>query len=98
MEVATVAVWSRNEEDTMSEPNVITLQRDPALDQIDPTAAEQALAEQPLLIPIPKAARLLGISRSAAYRCAATGDLPTARLGGRVYIVTARLRELLESA
>jgi hypothetical protein len=39
-----------------------------------------------------------GISRSAAYRCAASGDLPTRHLGGRVYIVTAKLRELLESA
>ena len=56
------------------------------------------LGDQPLLIPIPKAARILGISRSAAYRCAASGDLPTAHLGGRVYVVTAKLRELLESA
>lgn len=52
----------------------------------------------PLLIPVPLAAALLGISRSAAYRCAASGDLPTAHLGGRVYIVTARLQQLLESA
>lgn len=53
---------------------------------------------EPLLLPIPKAARLLGISRSAAYRCAASGDLPTRHLGGRVYVVTDKLRELLESA
>jgi hypothetical protein len=52
----------------------------------------------PMLIPIPRAAQLLGISRSSAYRCAACGDLPTTHLGGRVYIVTAKLRELLESA
>jgi excisionase family DNA binding protein len=52
----------------------------------------------PLLIPVPRAAELLGISRSAAYRCAASGELPTAHLGGRVYIVTARLQQLLESA
>jgi excisionase family DNA binding protein len=52
----------------------------------------------PLLIPVPRAAELLGISRSAAYRCAASGDLPTTHLGGRVYIVTARLQQLLESA
>ena len=56
------------------------------------------LQDQPLLIPVPRAAKLLGISRSAAYRCAATGDLPTAHLGGRVYVITAKLRELLESA
>ena len=52
----------------------------------------------PLLIPVPRAAVLLGISRSTAYRCGASGDLPTAHLGSRVYIVTARLQQLLESA
>ena len=55
------------------------------------------LEELPLLIPVPVAARLLGISRSAAYRCAASGDLPTTHLGGRVYVITARLRSMLES-
>jgi hypothetical protein len=59
---------------------------------------DSPLAELPMLIPIPRAAQLLGISRSAAYRCAACGDLPTTHLGGRVYVITARLRELLESA
>ncbi len=52
----------------------------------------------PMLIPVPRAAQLLGISRSAAYRCAACGDLPSTHLGGRVYVVTAKLRALLESA
>lgn len=56
------------------------------------------LDELPLLIPVPLAAQLLGISRSAAYRCAASGDLPTTHLGGRVYVVTSRLQSLLESA
>ncbi len=40
----------------------------------------------PLLIPVPQAAKLLGISRAAAYRFASAGDLPTiqeARRGGR---------------
>ena len=49
----------------------------------------------PILIPVPRAAELLGISRSAAYRCVASGDLPSTHLGGRVYVVTARLQELL---
>lgn len=65
------------------------------------TAAEASnsagLAGLPMLIPVPRAAQLLGISRSAAYRCAACGDLPTAHLGGRVYVVTARLQELLSA-
>lgn len=56
------------------------------------------LDDLPLLIPVPRVAKLLGISRSAAYRCAASGDLPTTHLGGRVYVVTRRLQELLESA
>ncbi|MFF0456784.1 helix-turn-helix domain-containing protein [Nocardia africana] len=50
----------------------------------------------PLLLPIPRAALLLGISRSAAYRLAESHELPVKRMGGRVYVVTARLRALLE--
>jgi predicted DNA-binding transcriptional regulator AlpA len=56
------------------------------------------LDQLPMLITIPHVASLLGISRSAAYRCAASGDLPIAHLGGRVYVVTAKLQLLLESA
>jgi hypothetical protein len=63
-----------------------------------PHQREGVLEELPLLIPIPRAAQLLGISRSAAYRCAASGDLPTTHLGGRVYVVTSRLQSMLESA
>jgi predicted DNA-binding transcriptional regulator AlpA len=51
----------------------------------------------PLLIPVPRAATLLGISRAAAYRFANTGDLPTKRLGRRVYVVSAKLREFIET-
>jgi predicted DNA-binding transcriptional regulator AlpA len=51
----------------------------------------------PLLIPIPKAAELLGISRAAAYRFANAGDLPVKRLGRRLYVVTARLRDFIET-
>jgi predicted DNA-binding transcriptional regulator AlpA len=51
----------------------------------------------PLLIPIPKAAELLGISRAAAYRHASAGDLPCKRLGRRLYVVTARLREFIDT-
>ena len=68
------------------------------VDDVETPAPEFALTALPLLLPISKAAELLGISRSAAYRCAAAGDLPTAHLGGRIYVVTAKLRKLLESA
>jgi excisionase family DNA binding protein len=51
----------------------------------------------PLLLPVPTAAKLLGISRSAAYRLADSGELPVRRLGGRVYIVTSKLLDLVEA-
>ena len=51
----------------------------------------------PLLIPVPQAANLLGISRAAAYRFASAGDLPTKRLGRRVYVVSAKLREFIDT-
>jgi excisionase family DNA binding protein len=56
-----------------------------------------ALEDLPLLISVPMAAKLLGISRAAAYRYASAGDLPTKRLGRRVYVVSAKLREFIES-
>jgi excisionase family DNA binding protein len=60
------------------------------------TVPDDPFAGLPLLIPVPQAAKLLGISRAAAYRFAATGDLPIKRLGRRVYVVTARLRKFIE--
>jgi len=66
-------------------------------------APESAEAPQkptplPLLIPVPLAAKLLGIPRSTAYHLAETGELPTRRLGGRVYVITAKLYELVTAA
>jgi hypothetical protein len=60
--------------------------------------AVAALKSLPPLISIPTTAKMLGISRSAAYRYAAMGDLPTRHLGGRVYIVTSLLYELISNA
>jgi excisionase family DNA binding protein len=53
--------------------------------------------ELPLLLTVPRAAQLLGITRAANYRLVASGELPARRLGGRVYIVTAGLRDLVAS-
>ncbi len=50
----------------------------------------------PALISVPTAARLLGLSRASAYRFAGSGDLPTRRLGGRVFVVTAKLQAFLD--
>ena len=54
-------------------------------------------SDLPLLLAVPRAAALLGISRAAACRLVASGELPVRRLGGRVYVVTAGLQELVAS-
>jgi hypothetical protein len=56
------------------------------------------LTDLPALISVPRAAKILGLSRASAYRYAAAGELPTKRFGGRVYIVTAKIRPLFDSA
>ena len=67
-----------------------------SLEPLSP-GTDDPLAGLPLLIAVPEAAKLLGISRAAAYRFASAGDLPIKRLGRRVYVVTARLREFIGS-
>jgi excisionase family DNA binding protein len=54
-----------------------------------------AFEDLPLLLAVPRAAKLLGISRAAAYRLVASDELPVRRLGGRIYVVTAGLREFV---
>lgn len=56
----------------------------------------QKAEELPALLPIPRVAALLGISRASAYRYAAAGELPVRRLGGRVYVITARLLAMVD--
>jgi excisionase family DNA binding protein len=53
------------------------------------------LDKLPALIGVEQACSLLGISRSTGYRAVTTGDLPTIRLGRRVYVPTARLCEMV---
>lgn len=53
------------------------------------------LAELPPTISVEHAARLLGVSRSTAYRAAARGQLPTLVFGRRLLVPTARLLEML---
>ena len=51
----------------------------------------------PPLIPVPVAGEILGFTRATAYRYAAAGSLPIRRFGGRrLYVVKAKLRELME--
>ena len=56
---------------------------------------DNVFSELPLLLAVPHAAKLLGVSRAAAYRLVASGELPVRRLGSRVYVVTAGLRDLV---
>lgn len=44
---------------------------------------------------ITEAGELLGISRSAAYRAATRGDLPTLRIGRRLLVPTGHLLDML---
>ena len=59
------------------------------------TVTPSELSQLPALIGVEQACALLGISRSAGYRAAAGGDLPTIRLGRRLYVPTARLAALI---
>lgn len=57
----------------------------------------ESLDDLPALISVPKAAAILGLKRATAYKYAAAGALPVRRFPGRrVYVVTAKLRELIE--
>jgi excisionase family DNA binding protein len=51
---------------------------------------------QPATKTISEATALLGISRSAAYRAAARGEIPTIRIGGRLLVPTAKLYAMLD--
>lgn len=63
------------------------------MDTAQPTDSTRSL---PPLIPLPTAARLLGLSRASAYRYAAAGELPVRRFGRRVYVLRSGLAALLE--
>jgi excisionase family DNA binding protein len=51
--------------------------------------------ELPPTISVEHAAKLLGVSRSAAYRAAASGQLPTLAFGRRLRVPTAPLLKML---
>lgn len=59
------------------------------------TGARFADATTDLPALMDRARELLGMSRSAVYRAAAAGHLPTLRFGRRVYVPTARLLAML---
>jgi len=55
-------------------------------------------ADQRLCISVPEAGRQLGISRAHAFTMAASGVLPTLRLGKRVVVPIAALQRVLDAA
>lgn len=59
------------------------------------TQGRPGLSELPGLLSVEQASGLLGLSRSAGYRAAAAGHIPTIRWGYRLYVPTTRLLELL---
>jgi excisionase family DNA binding protein len=46
------------------------------------TATREPTPDQPLLLKVEDAARLLKLSRAATYRLVASGALPSVRIGG----------------
>lgn len=56
--------------------------------------ADTAVRDCPLLVTVTEAARILGITRSAAYRCVAAGELESTRLGGRLYVLTSSIERV----
>jgi excisionase family DNA binding protein len=50
----------------------------------------------PLTLSIDEVARALGINRGSAYQAAATGEIPTIRIGRRLLVPKAAFERLLE--
>jgi excisionase family DNA binding protein len=46
----------------------------------------------------PDVGRMLGLSRQSVYAAARKGDIPTIRIGGRIFVPRAALMRLLENA
>jgi excisionase family DNA binding protein len=77
-------------------PEPVPTGRGPASTEEDMTGAGLLQrVDLPGLLKVEQASVLMGISRSAAYRAVAAGDLPSVRFGCRLYVPTARLLELL---
>ncbi|HYA33437.1 MAG TPA: helix-turn-helix domain-containing protein [Candidatus Bathyarchaeia archaeon] len=53
--------------------------------------------DEALTLSVEHAARLIGISRTTAYRMVQSGELPAVRVGRRVLILKKPLMEMLEA-
>lgn len=54
--------------------------------------------EERRTISVEEAGRLLGLSRASSYQAAATGELPTIKIGRRLLVPRAKLAALLGEA
>ena len=52
--------------------------------------------DQPTMTIWPETGHAIGLSRSASYDAAKSGDIPTIRIGKRILVPTAALRRLLK--
>lgn len=52
--------------------------------------------DSPVLLRVPQAARILGVSRSKAYELINAGRLPVIRLAGSIRVNRAALLEMIE--
>lgn len=66
------------------------------LDSVEPRTKDATVTSLPPLIPLPTAAKMLGLSRASAYRYAASDELPVRRFGRRVYALRSGLARLLD--
>ena len=53
--------------------------------------------EEALTLSVEHAARLLGVSRTTAYRMAQSGDLPAIKVGRRVLVLKKPLMHMLQA-
>jgi excisionase family DNA binding protein len=51
-----------------------------------------------VVMSVPEAGEILGISRDAAYRAAKAGDIPTIRVGGLLKVPVIQFNRMLEGA
>jgi excisionase family DNA binding protein len=51
-----------------------------------------------LVLEVPEAGRMLGLSRNAAYEAARRGDLPTIRIGKLIRVPKLAFQQMLERA
>jgi excisionase family DNA binding protein len=61
------------------------------------TMTKEHHKDEALTLSVEHAARLIGISRTTAYRMVQSGELPAVRVGRRVLILKKPLMEMLEA-